>query len=101
MKVKSAFFLFFILSFSIAKANVKLPVLFQSNMVLQRDKPCNIWGTADNGETVSISFNNESYSTKAVNGKWKITLPAQAAGGPYQIIIKGNNTIELDDVLFG
>ncbi|MEO8111751.1 MAG: sialate O-acetylesterase [Ginsengibacter sp.] len=84
-----------------AQANVKLSVLFQSNMVLQRDKPCNIWGTADNNEAISISFNNETYNTITANGKWKITLPAQAAGGPYQIIIKGKNTIELDNILFG
>jgi sialate O-acetylesterase len=83
------------------KGNVKLPVLFQNNMVLQRDKPCNIWGTADNSEAITISFNNNIYTTTAINGKWKITLPAQVAGGPFQIIIKGKNTIELDNVLFG
>ncbi len=101
MKLKHAFIILFLFSFVTAKADVKLPVLFQSNMVLQRDKPCNIWGTADNGEAISISFNNSSYNTTAINGKWKIMLPAQVAGGPYQIIIKGKNTIELDNVLFG
>src|SRR5258706_6848169 len=92
---------FFILIFFFAKADVKLPVLFQNNMVLQRDKPCNIWGTADKSEAISISFNNENYTATAVDGKWKITLPAQPAGGPYHIIIKGKNTIELNNVLFG
>lgn len=92
-----------IISFGIlkAQANVHLPVLFQSNMVLQRDKPCNIWGTADDRETVTIIFNHASYTANPVNGKWKITLPAQKAGGPYQIIIRGKNTIELNNVLFG
>ncbi|MFT4156034.1 sialate O-acetylesterase [Parafilimonas sp.] len=93
--------IFFLIAFTHAKAGVKLPILFQSNMVLQRDKPCNIWGAADNNEAITISFDNATYNTIAVNGKWKITLPAQAAGGPYQIIIKGKNTIELDNVLFG
>jgi len=101
LKIKPAFVLFFSFTAFFAKADVKLPVLFQSNMVLQRDKPCNIWGTADKNETVSISFNNHNYSAKAVDGKWKVTLPQQPAGGPYQIIIKGKNTIELDNVLFG
>lgn len=92
-----------IISFGIlkAQANVHLPVLFQSNMVLQRDKPCNIWGTADDRETVTIIFNHASYTANPVNGKWKITLPVQKAGGPYQIIIRGKNTIELNNVLFG
>ncbi len=103
MKLKARFFCLFIfcMTFFIAKADVRPSSLFQSNMVLQRDKPCNIWGTADNGETVSIVFNNADYNAKTTNGKWKITLPAQAAGGPYQIIIKGKNTIELGNVLFG
>jgi len=101
LKTKLAFISFFLTSSFIVKADVKLPVLFQSNMVLQRDKPCNIWGTADNGEAITISFNNANYNATATNGKWKITLPAQAAGGPYQIIIKAKNAIELDNVLFG
>ncbi len=103
MKLKNKFIIpVLLLAASLnAKANVKLSVLFQSDMVLQRDKPCNIWGTADDREAVAISFNNATYSATAANGKWKITLPAQAAGGPYQIIIKGKNTIELDNILFG
>ncbi|WP_177191942.1 sialate O-acetylesterase [Parafilimonas terrae] len=102
-KHRNSYFLsiLFLMAFTNAGANVKLPVLFQNNMVLQRDKPCNIWGTADNNEAVTISFNNATYNATAINGKWKITLPAQTAGGPYQIIIKGKNTIELNNVLFG
>jgi sialate O-acetylesterase len=99
--IRAALFLFFTASCFFLKAEIKLPSLFQSNMVLQRDKPCNIWGTADNGEAVTISFNNKNYSAKPSNGKWKITLPAQPAGGPHQIFIKGKNTIELNNVLFG
>ncbi|MBZ4191356.1 sialate O-acetylesterase [Niabella beijingensis] len=82
-------------------ADVKLPALYQSNMVLQRNKPCTIRGTAANGETVSLVFNHTTYRTKATNGKWEITLPAQPAGGPYNIIIEGNNRIEMSNLLFG
>lgn len=102
MKLKFIFITVLLVSSFIAHANIKLPVLFQNNMVLQRDKPCAIWGTATTkNELITISFNNNNYSTKAIGGKWKIVLPAQAAGGPYQIIIRGNNTIELNNVLFG
>jgi sialate O-acetylesterase len=100
-KNKYFFFIFFLITNISAKADIKLPALFQSNMVLQRDKPCNIWGSADNGETVTITFNNATYNTTAANGKWKIILPAQPAGGPYTIMVNGNNTIELNNVLFG
>ncbi|HEX7754269.1 MAG TPA: sialate O-acetylesterase [Niabella sp.] len=101
MKFRYTLALFALLAAHAAKATIKLPVLFQNNMVLQRDKPCNIWGTADKGETVTLLFNNATYHTTAVNGKWKITLPPQSAGGPYQLLIKGNNTITLENVLFG
>lgn len=82
-------------------AAIKLPSLFQSNMVLQRDKPCSIWGMADNNEVVQLTFNNNTYQTIAKNGKWKISLAAQSAGGPFNIIIKGKNSIILSNVLFG
>ncbi|GAB3431250.1 sialate O-acetylesterase [Niabella aquatica] len=85
----------------ITKANVALSSLFQSNMVLQRDKPCNIWGTAGRGERISVFLNNATYNTIAKNGTWKITLPAQPAGGPHTITVKGRNTITLSNVLFG
>ncbi|MCH5596464.1 sialate O-acetylesterase [Niabella ginsengisoli] len=101
MKLKHTIVTAFLLSCLITKANIKLPVLFQNDMILQRDKPCNIWGSATNGEGIAIHFNNAIYKTIAKNGKWKITLPPQPAGGPHQIIIQGKNTIKLNNVLFG
>ena len=50
--------------------------LFQSNMVLQRDKPIPIWGWANPGEKVSISFAGQTKEAKAGKDRsWKITLP--------------------------
>ncbi len=83
-------------------ANVHLSNIFQSNMVLQRDKDCAIWGYAAIGEKVAVRFDNQVYATVAgQDGKWKVTLARHAAGGPYQISIVGNNTITLDNILFG
>ncbi len=85
-----------------ANANIRLHNIFQNNMVLQRDKPCNIWGWADKGEKIAILFNGNTYNTTAANnGSWKISLPSQSAGGPYQLVIKGKNTITLQNILFG
>ena len=39
--------------------------LFQSNMVLQRDKPTPIWGWAAAGEAVTVSFAGQTHRTKA------------------------------------
>ncbi len=82
--------------------NVKLPKVLGDNMVLQRNKPINIWGWADAGEKVSVQFNKQSASAKAdKTGKWFLTLKPEAAGGPYQLIIKGKNAIMLSNILVG
>jgi sialate O-acetylesterase len=100
---RSLIFLFvFLVEFS-AKANIKLPVIFQSNMVLQRDKEVKIWGFGDKGEKVFVTIGDQKFSaTTGKDGKWMIALPPHKAGGPYTILISGNkNSIELKNVLFG
>jgi len=85
-----------------AGAHVKLPVIFQDHMVLQRDKPCRVWGWADAGEKICVSVNGHSRQTVAGPEKsWLVTLPAQKAGGPYDIVISGKNRIILKDILLG
>jgi len=83
-------------------ADVRLPALVGSNMVLQRNKPLNIWGWADKGEKVTVTFRNATfYAITAANGQWKVKIPAQIAGGPYTMTISGHNTIKLDNILVG
>ena len=83
-------------------ADVRLPALVGSNMVLQRNKPLNIWGWADKGEKVTIAFRKGTYTAiTAANGQWKVQLPAQIAGGPFTMTISGHNTIKLDNILVG
>ena len=102
MKYLVSAIMFFLFAINIAMADVRLSSLFQSHMVLQRDKPCAIWGKAASGEAVRILFNNHTYKATANKaGDWKIILPAQPAGGPFTITIAANNTITLTDVLFG
>ncbi len=82
-----------------AHAKIKFPVLIADGMVLQQQQPISLWGWADPGETVTISFLKKSYHTTAdVNGKWKITLPALKAGGPHTMQI---NDTQLKDILIG
>ena len=92
---------FLLLAFlpTIANATVKLPQLFQSGMVLQRNQLVPIWGTADANETVKITFRGKTYTTTAAaDGKWRIDLPKQKHGGPFEMKI---NDITLTDVLVG
>jgi len=71
-------------------------------MVLQRDKPIKIWGWADANENVTVSFKGQTKKIKAdKSGKWVVALSAEPAGGPYQLTVKGKNTITLNDILIG
>jgi sialate O-acetylesterase len=86
----------------ILKAEVRLPHLIGSNMVLQRNQEIRIWGWAERGEKVTVHFNGTVESKRAGwDGKWLITLPAMEAGGPYTMKVRGRNIIELENILIG
>ena len=95
-------FLFVLTTFlcvSFVEAKVSLPQLFQSGMVLQRGKTIPVWGTADAGETVTVTFKKKQYTTVAdEQGRWRVDLPKMKAGGPYELRI---NDLELRDILIG
>ncbi len=92
--------LFFCLSFLFGE--VRLPQIIQDGMVLQRDATIPIWGWASVGERVKVQFDGKRYVTRAAeNGSWRIELPPMKAGGPYSMVILGENTIELHDILIG
>ncbi|GAB4042179.1 sialate O-acetylesterase [Spirosoma jeollabukense] len=86
-----------------ALADVRLPNVFGSHMVLQRRKPVPVWGWADPNEKVTVTLASQVKTIKAgKDGKWRITLDPMEAGGPYQLVARGkNNTVTFDDVLAG
>ncbi len=83
-------------------AKIVMPKIFADNMVLQRNVLIPVWGWADANEKVEVKFNNQVKTAKAdKNGKWIIRLNAENAGGPYELTIKGGNTILIKNVLVG
>lgn len=77
-----------LLTVSLADAEISLPQLFQSGMVLQRGKLIPIWGKATPGELVTVRFNKKQYATTAdAHGSWRINLPKMKAGGPYTLTV--------------
>ncbi|HET9824541.1 MAG TPA: sialate O-acetylesterase, partial [Chitinophagaceae bacterium] len=83
-------------------ANVTLPKIFGNNMVLQRNKLIPVWGWADPNEKITIRFNHQIKSiTAEKDGSWKINFDKELAGGPYQLVIKGKNTVTFNNVLVG
>jgi len=87
---------------SSADADVRLPGIFGSNMVLQQGKPIQIWGWANPGETTTAQLGETRQSTTANDkGEWKISLPAMKAGGPHTLKVGGPNEILLENVMIG
>jgi len=85
-----------------AVAEVKLPWILSDNMVLQRDVPVNIWGWANPGEKVTVTFNGQKASAKtATNGSWSVQLKPLTAGGPFEMTVKGKNSIVIKNILVG
>ena len=86
-----------------ARADVTLPKVIGSHMVLQRDRPLPIWGWAAPGEKVTVKLDEATAAAKAdAQGNWKVVLPAvKADGKAHSMTISGKNKIELDDILIG
>ncbi len=83
------------------EAKLKLPALIGNHMVLQRGKPV-VWGWGDAGQTITVSMAGESVQAIAgSDGKWKAALSIPKAGGPYDMVIQGDEAITISDVLVG
>lgn len=78
--------------------------VFQSNMVLQRDKPISIWGWAEGGEEIVVSIGGNSQTAITSDDRaWKVTLPViQATSEPQTLTIQGERqTLTLKNILIG
>jgi sialate O-acetylesterase len=93
-----------LLVFSITNiyAEIKLPVIISDGMVFQRDTKFSVYGWASPDERVSLQFKGKRYNTRAdKSGSWSFELPPQKAGGPFDMVFKGENEITVNDILFG
>lgn len=88
-----------------ASAEVKLASVFSDHMVLQREKPVNVWGTATPGKTVTVKVNGKTATAKAGDdGRWLAKVgPQQATATPVTLAAteEGANTVTISDVLVG
>ena len=85
-----------------ARAEVSPHTLCTDGMVLQQKMKVNIFGTANTGEKVTVTFRGKSASTTAGNdGKWLVSLESGAAGGPFPMTIAGNNKLDYSNVYVG
>ena len=90
-KQAMAFIALLLMGHSVGFAKLATSPVISSNMILQREKPVHIWGTADAGERVTVSFGKQKVKVKAdAEGKWLATLqPMKASASPQNLVIKG------------
>ena len=78
--------------------------IFQSNMIIQRSKPIDVWGWSKPGDKVKVEFSGKALEgTADKDGKWKVTLPAMEANAtPAKMTITGTEQkINLENILIG
>ena len=88
---------------SVASADVKLASIFGNSMVLQQGMSVPVWGWAEAGEKVTVTFADQTQQATAdKDGRWQVkldSLTANAKGQPLKV--SGQNTVTLSDVLVG
>jgi sialate O-acetylesterase len=86
-------------------AEVKPAPLFQDGAVLQREKPVPVWGRADAGKKVTVSFGGQTKTTTADGaGRWQVSLDALSATAESRtmsITEDGSPPLEVKDLLVG
>jgi sialate O-acetylesterase len=85
-------------------AAIRLPALVGNNMVLQQNDSVTIWGWANPSEKITVftGWDNKTATvTTSGDAKWALKVRTPAAGGPYEIRLKGDNEIVLKNILIG
>lgn len=92
------------LSCSVKKINaqIELPKIFASNMVLPRDKIIPINGKAQPYETIKVTISDQVHVVKADrNGGFVVKLEPMKYGGPYELTFEGKENKKLKNILVG
>jgi sialate O-acetylesterase len=87
-----------------AAAELSLPAMFTDGAVLQQGKPVPVWGTADAGAEVTVSFGDQTKTaTAAADGKFMVKLDSlEASKEPAVLTVKsGSDEATVKNVLVG
>lgn len=88
---------------ALAAGALSLPEIFGEGMVLQRQRPIRVWGTAEADQRVRVRLADRSASTTADGeGAWRVEFEPMAAGGPHELTVTaGEQSLTRRDVLIG
>ena len=77
--------------------------IFGDHAVLQRGEPLTVWGTASPGQRVTVGLGGQTAeASAAADGKWRLSMPAMAAGGPHTLSVSGGGgATTLKDIMIG
>ena len=82
-------------------AEIKPNPLFTDGAVLQSGQSVPVWGTARDGEKVTVEIGEQKVSTTATNGLWRVNLKPLTAGGPFTMTLTGDNVVTVNQILVG
>ena len=85
-------------------AVLTVPTMFTNDAILQRNMAVPVWGAANAGDQVTVSFNGQVKTTNAASdGKWRVDLdPMAATTAPRTMTITGSgSTITVSNVQVG
>ena len=83
-------------------SDLRVPHVIGDHMVLQRDRPITIWGSAAPAEKIAVSLHGVAVDAiTARDGRWSVELPAMEAGGPFVLEIHGRKRLVIRDILVG
>ena len=82
---------------------LQLPEIWQSGMVVQRNRPLRIGGLANAGDEVTLTLDGRNYRTRANNrGEWEVMTAPLVTGPAYTMqVAAGSDTLRLTDILAG
>jgi sialate O-acetylesterase len=107
MKINKRFIVpaFALMLFSLpvaSRADVRVPSLIGDHMVLQQGRKVRVWGTAEPGERVTVTFDgNTARAVADERGRWQVFVGPFKAGGPFEMTVSGKNILTFRDVLVG
>ena len=87
----------------VADRPLQLPRLFSDGMVLQRGVTIPVWGWAPPAAAVTVRFKAAvARATADDSGRWSVSLPASAAGGPHTLTAEAaGRRVTVANVLVG
>ena len=80
---------------------MELAGIFSNGMILQRERPCTIWGKADPEEQIRVILEGNVYTAIVKDGRFSVTLPPHPVAKELSLVVEGNCRVVLEDVCFG